>query len=152
MERSYPCLAALRPPSASLLLGLVHGPLVVGEHGVYEVHVGTHALLGEGLRGLPLALLLVGQLLGRDGAVGDHPVRIPYRVGELLGRLVDLLLLLLIHVFYTPFSAFEAKFSTLYTTSLNPKRRVQRLGKERSFVSKCPSHLTSMPARSRPFL
>src|SRR5918997_2981726 len=149
MERSYPCLAALRPPAASLLLGLVHGPLIVGEHGVYEVHVGTHALLGEGLRDLPLALLLVGQLLGhgpvalglgakvvdhaveeglrqlgvellgRDGAVADHPVRIPNRVGELLGRLVDLLLLL-IHVFYTPFSAFEAKFSTLTPQAPNP--------------------------------
>jgi hypothetical protein len=42
----------------------LHDPLPVGEHRVHEVHVGLYRLLGEGLRSLRLALLLLGQSLG----------------------------------------------------------------------------------------
>src|SRR3989337_1950743 len=56
-----PCrLGLLRTP-----LGRLHASLRVGEHRVYEVHVGSHRLLGDGLRGLRLALVLLGQPLGR---------------------------------------------------------------------------------------
>src|SRR5918994_7619114 len=42
------------------LLGCLYAPQPVGEHRVHELHVRSHRLLGKGLRGLRLALLLVG--------------------------------------------------------------------------------------------
>ena len=101
--------------------------LPVGEHRVHEGHVGVNRLPGEGLCGVCLALLLVGQSLGRlpvllglgtqvvDGLIEEDlgelcaPIlsrcaTIGYclkglheSVGELIGGLVYLLLLLLVH-------------------------------------------------------
>ena len=74
-------------------LGCPQGLLPVGEHRVYELHVGAHRLLGDSLRGLRLALVLLGQPLGRlpillglGAQVVDHAVE------EDLGKLGTLLL------------------------------------------------------------
>jgi len=48
------------------------------------------------------------ELLGGDGAVCYCLVRIPYSLSKLLSCLVDLILLLLIHDFRTPFSKLRA--------------------------------------------
>ena len=107
-------------------LGCLHASLPVGEHRVYEVHVGVNRLLGDGLRGLRLTLVLLGQPLGRlpillglgtqtvdglleedlgklggallggDAGVSDHLVGLHEGVGELLGSLIYLLLALLV--------------------------------------------------------
>jgi hypothetical protein len=99
----------------------------VGEHGVEEVHVGVDLLLGQRLGRLLLLAMMLDQILGegpvvlglrtevvddaveevlrhlrvellrRDGTVRDRLVGLLERVGELLRRLVYLLLLLLVY-------------------------------------------------------
>src|SRR5215217_5900926 len=74
-------------------LHLVQVALVVGEHGVQEVHVGVHRLLGQRLGGLLLLALLLDQIL-RQGpvALGLGPEVVDHPVEELLGQLgVELL-------------------------------------------------------------
>src|SRR5215204_3907072 len=122
-----------------LLIGpalyLVQVALVVGEHGVEEVRVGVHRLLGQRPGSLPLLALLLDQVLRqgpvalglgpqvvdnaveevlrqlgveflcRDGAVRDGLVGFFQRIGELLRRFVDLFLLLLVHDLTSSFSA-----------------------------------------------
>src|SRR5215210_3296985 len=124
-------LYALWHLASLLLVGpplrLIEVALVVGEHGVQEVHVGARGLLGQRPGGLPLFALLrdqilrerpvalslgpqvvdhtveevLGQLgvelLGRDGAVRYRLVRFLQRVGELLRRFINLLPLFVIH-------------------------------------------------------
>src|SRR5918998_3370562 len=55
-------LGLLRLPGT--LLGCPYAPQPPGVHRVHELHVGSHRLLRDRSRGLRLALLLVGQLLG----------------------------------------------------------------------------------------
>src|SRR5918998_1770094 len=111
-------------------LHLAQVALVIGEHGIQEVRVGVDRLLGQRLGGLPLLALSLDQvlregpvafglspkvvdnaveevlrqlgveLLGRDGAVRDRLVGFLKRIGELLRRLVDLLLLSLVHYLF----------------------------------------------------
>src|SRR5215212_6703643 len=108
-------------------LSLIQAAPVVGEHRVQELRVGVHRLLGESLGGLLLLALLLDEvlsqspvalglgaqvvddaveevlgelrveLLGRYGPVGEGLVGLLDRLGELLSRLVYLLLLSLIH-------------------------------------------------------
>src|SRR5215207_3661494 len=117
-------LLPLRPGAP---LSLIQAAPVVGEHGVQELRVGVHRLLGESLGGLLLLALLLDEvlrqgpvalglgtqvvddaveevlgelrveLLSRDRPVGEGLVGLLDRLGELLGRLVYLLLLSLIH-------------------------------------------------------
>src|SRR5918994_500550 len=107
-------------------LGRLYAPLPEQERRVQKFHVGVDRLAGEGLCGVRLALLLVGQLLGRlavlldlsaqvvDGlveeglgelralllsrrtALGDHLVGLHEGVGKLLGSLAYPLLALLV--------------------------------------------------------
>src|SRR5215211_5041074 len=107
-------------------LSRLYSPLPPGEHRIHKVHVCVHRLPGERLRGLRLALLLVGQLLGGlpvllglgvqvvdglveedlgdlgvallggDAAFGDRLVGLNEGVGKLLGGLIYPLLALLI--------------------------------------------------------
>src|SRR5215210_7706706 len=133
-------LYALQRVALRLLIGpalyLVQVAFVVGEHGVEEVRVGVHRLLGQSPGGLPLLALLLDQvlrqspvalglgpqvvdnaveevlrqlgveLLGRDGAVCDGLVGFFQRIGELLRRFVDLFLLLLVHDLTSSYSAY----------------------------------------------
>src|SRR5215218_547998 len=108
-------------------LRLIEVTPVVGEHGIQEVHVSVDGLLGQRPGGLLLFALLrdqilrespvalglgpqvvdhtveefLGQLgvelLGRDGAVRYRLVRFFQRIGKLLRRFIDLLLLPVIH-------------------------------------------------------
>src|SRR5215204_7352927 len=108
-------------------LSLIQAAPVVGEHGVQELRVGVHRLLGESLGGFLLLALLLDQilrqgpvalglgpevvddaveevlrqlrveLLGRNRAVGEGLIGFLDCLGELLGRLVYLLLLSLVH-------------------------------------------------------
>src|SRR5215207_6463288 len=110
-------------------LSRLHTSLPERECRVQEVHVGLHRLPGEGLRGIRLALLLVGQplsslpvllnlgaqvvdhpveevlgelcalLLGCCASLSDHLVGLNESVGKLLGGLVYPLLALLVHGF-----------------------------------------------------
>src|SRR5215217_7244758 len=92
---SGPCKGPSLAGSTTVLLPLLPGaPLsliqaapVIGEHGVQELRVGVHRLLGE----------LRVEFLGRYGPVGEGLVGLLDRLGELLSRLVYLLLLSLIH-------------------------------------------------------
>src|SRR5918998_938410 len=56
-------LGLLRLPGT--LLGCLYAPQPPGVHRVHEVQVGSHRLLRDRSRGVRLALLLVGQPLGR---------------------------------------------------------------------------------------
>ena len=81
-------LGLLRTP-----LGCPQGLLPVGEHRVYEVHVGAHRLLGDSLRGLRLALVLLGQPLGRlPVLLGLGTQTVDGLLEEDLGKLGTLLL------------------------------------------------------------
>jgi hypothetical protein len=64
-----------------------------GEHGVEEVHVGVHRLLGESLGGLLLLALLLDEVLGQGAVVlGLGPEVVDHAVEEVLGELrVELL-------------------------------------------------------------
>ena len=118
---------APRPPRSRLLAAPRGAPLVEGEHGIEKVHVVVRGhprqvpggLLREPLlagqllshpRGAPglgaevahhgveeVLDLLGTHLLGRRGVVGRRPVRRHQGVGELLGRPVHHLLLLVVH-------------------------------------------------------
>src|SRR5215212_5486652 len=147
--RFHYCLLPLLPGAP---LRLVQATPVVGEHGVQEVGVGVDRLLGEGLGGLLLLALLLDQvlrqgpvalglgpevvydaveevlrqlrvdLLSRYRAVGERLVRLLDRLGELLGRLVHLLLLLLIHsVILSCLPATSATYAQFLT---RPRRRL----------------------------
>src|SRR5215204_4169766 len=144
------CSLGTLPPASGLLCLLGEG-----EHGVYEVHVGADGLLSELLGGLLLSLRLVGQLLGhlpvalrlllevvdhavkevldqlgvqllgRNGPIAHCLNRVPYSIGKLLGRLVDLVLLLLIHNSPPPFSGLHLQhvcLPTLRIRALNLNR------------------------------
>src|ERR687897_984746 len=57
-------------------LGRLYAPLPEQERRVQKLHVGVERLAGKGLCGLRLALLLVGQLLGRLAMLLDpEPMR-----------------------------------------------------------------------------
>src|SRR5829696_3075603 len=130
-HKAWAFLHALRVVALRLLVGpalhFVQVALVIGEHGVEEVRVSVHRLLGQRPGGLPLLALLLDQVLrqspvvlglgpqvvdnaveevlrqlgveflGRDGAVRNGLVGFFQRIGELLRRFVYLLLLLLVH-------------------------------------------------------
>src|SRR5918998_5523163 len=113
-------------------LGLLRTSLPKVEHRVYKVHVGVYRLLGERLRSLYLALLLLGDLLARlpsalclgtqvlygsveevlrkasvlllyiDTLLRSSPHRLHEGISELFGRLVHPLLLLLVHKARSP--------------------------------------------------
>src|ERR671910_771623 len=153
--RFHYCLLPLLPGAP---LSLVQATSVVGEHGVQEVGVGVDRLLGEGLGGLLLLALLLDQilrqgpvalglgpevvydaveevlrelrvdLLSRYRAVGERLVRLLDRLGELLGRLVYLLLLLHIHSVYplslpAPYAQFLPGADAAYTRTKPPNRK-----------------------------
>src|SRR5918998_6964502 len=113
-------------------LGCLRTLLPKVEHRVHQVHVGVYRLLGERLRSLYLALLLLGDLLacltsafclgtqvlyrpveevlrkasvlllGIDTLLRSSPKRLYEGISELLGRLVHPLLLLLVHKARSP--------------------------------------------------
>jgi hypothetical protein len=97
-----------RPPRRAS--GSSRRPLVEGEHGVEEVHVGVHGHLREFPSSLLREPLLAGQLsrhlpgiylLGRYGA-RRSPYTLPSGLGELLGRPVYPLLLLSVQSALSP--------------------------------------------------
>ena len=76
----------------SLLVGpplqLVQVALVIGEHGVEEVRVGVHRLLGQRHGGLPLLDLLLDQVLRQSPVVlGLGPQVVDDAVEEVLRQL-----------------------------------------------------------------
>ena len=131
-------------------LGLLSAGLGEGEHRVYEVHVGLYRLLGElprsllpplGVLGQLLARLYVGlcvalevvddaieellghlgiELLSRFSTTGHRLVRLSEGLCEPLGRLVNALLLLVVHGRRTPFWALNpVNYKTLNTLGDN---------------------------------
>src|SRR5215211_2419047 len=129
-------------------LGLLSAGLGEGEHRVYELHIRLYRLLGELPRSLLTSLGLLGQLLARlyvgvclalevvdDGVeelLGHLGIELLSRfsafcyrlVGlseglcEPLGRLVNPLLLLVVHSRHTPFWAHKALSITKYSIPL----------------------------------